>query len=57
MFIKKAPPKENVKHVTANELTDDKNKRKKARYRVSTAKTFVKYKEGQYEQIFKSKTP
>lgn len=56
MLIKKAPPKENVKHATANELTDDKNKRKKARYKVSTAKTFVKYQEGQYEKIFKNKT-
>ncbi len=46
----------NIKHVTANELSDDKNKRKKKHYRIKSNKTFMKYEQGQYEQIFAKKT-
>ncbi len=62
MLIKKAlslkdPNREsNIKHCTANELSDDKNKRKAKRYKVSKKKQFMSYEEGQFERIFGEKT-
>lgn len=58
-LIKKAPslkdPKResNIKHTTPNEIMSETEKRKKRKYKMPTTKTFVRYAEGQYEQIFK----
>lgn len=59
MLIKKAlslkdPNRDcNMKHTTPNEIMDTTRKRKERQYKISQRKAFMRYEEGQYEQIFK----
>jgi len=43
----------NMKHTTPNEIMDTTRRRKEKKYKIPQKKTFVRYAEGQYEQIFK----
>lgn len=58
MLIKQAPSLKdpnrecNIKHTTPNEIMNETRKRKERKYKRRPNKTFVKYEEGQYEQIF-----
>jgi hypothetical protein len=59
MLIKKAPPlndpnrESNIKHTTPNEIMAETKKRKERNYKPKGNKQFMKYADGQYEQIFK----
>ena len=61
MLIKKAmslkdPRREsNIKHTTPNEIMYETKKRKEKRHIRRLNKAFVKYEEGQYEEIFKKR--
>ncbi len=58
MIIKTAPGLKdpnrdsNMKHTTPNEIMNETRKRKERLYKVSTRKAFMRYAEGQFEEIF-----